>query len=108
MTIAEKTPDRTAAPCQYIEHPGWEAIEPNTYECRVLLCAEKSGYSAFATQLPGVLSQGETQLEALENIAEAFRACVQEYQKANDSIPWSKPVLERTRGSIERWILVDV
>ncbi len=83
----------------------------NAYECRVLLCPEETGFSVHALRLPGVVSQGETIEEALENIAEAFRGALSVYfEQPGASIPWrdEEAEVDRPAGSIERWILVDV
>ena len=78
-----------------------------TYECRVLLVPEDAGgFSAHATQLPGLVSQGESEEEALENIREAFRGVASVYQETG-RIPWSPVEMERSKDSLERWILVD-
>ena len=88
-------------------------LAENTYKCRVLLCPEKDGgYSAHAIRLPGVVSQGESEEEALENIADAFRATISVYCEHGGTIPWTDiqidPQIDRPKGSIERWILVNV
>ncbi len=83
--------------------------DENTYECRVLLCPEKDGgYSAHALRLPGVVSQGESKEEALENIADAFRAAISVYREQGEAIPWTNLQIDRPERSIERWILVNV
>ena len=82
-------------------------MRDRTYECRVLLVPEDAGgFSAHATQLPGLVSQGDTEEEALENIREAFRGVASVYQEAG-RIPWSPVDVERSKDSLERWILVD-
>jgi len=109
MTILEELPYRTAAPQQYIEAPAWKRLDENTYECRVLLCPEHDGgYSAHALRLPGVVSQGESEAEALDNIADAFRAAISVYREQGGAIPWTNLQIDRPKGSIERWILVNV
>ena len=109
MTILEEHPLRTAAPQQYIEAPAWEPLAENTYECRVLLCPEKDGgYSAHALRLPGVVSQGESEAGALDNIRDAFRAAISVYREQGEAIPWTNLEMDRPKGSIERWILVNV
>src|SRR4051812_13874508 len=65
----------------------WQTLN-NTFECRVLLCPEVGGgYSAHAMRLPGVVSEGETEAKALDNIADAFQAAIQTYREAGESIP---------------------
>jgi len=60
-------------------------------------------------RLPGVVSQGETETEALENIADAFRAAVESYTADGVNIPWTDNPLckDKPPGSKERWILVN-
>ena len=80
-----------------------------TYECRVLLCAEEGGgYSAIATRLPGVASQGDTKENAIENITDAFQAAIQTYLDDGGKIPWENNLFERPANCEERWILVNV
>jgi len=91
----------------YFEWTG--GLDSNTYECKVLLCPEsEGGFSAHAVRLPGVVSEGETETEALANIADAYRAALQSYRDSEMEIPWSDEQFERPEGSKELWILVDV
>lgn len=109
MAILEEYPYRTAARQQYIEATAWEPLAESTYECRVLLCPEEDGgYSAHALRLPGVVTQGESVAEALANITDAFRAAISVYREQGGAIPWTNLEIDRPKGSIERWILVDV
>ncbi len=109
MEILEDIPCRMAARQQYIETPDWREFSPDTYECRVLLCAEEDGgYSAHALRLPGVVSQGESEAEALDNIADAFRAAVSVYREQGGTIPWATTQIDRPKESFERWVLVNV
>lgn len=86
----------------------WQALNEGTYECRVMICPEVGGgYSAHALRLPGVVSQGETEDEALENIADAFQAVIQCYLESGE-IPWKEVTVDRPAGCVERWILVNV
>ena len=102
--------DRRASTAVFVKCT-WEKLE-RTYRCQVILCPEEEGgYSALAKRLPGVVSQGETEDEALVNIAEALRGALSVYLgEPNASIPWSDEDadIDRPVGSIERWILVDV
>lgn len=67
MSIA--TGDRTF---EVVSHEPIKVAEKTSYELRVLLCPEEQGFSIFALNLPGIISQGETESEAVANIAEAF------------------------------------
>jgi len=64
-----------------------------TYECKVAIVKEEDGFSAHATDLPGVVSQGDTIEEAVRNIAEAFEGVLGEYL-SDGTIPWSEVEIE--------------
>ena len=99
---------RTATPAE-LTVCAWEELD-RTYRCRVILCPEEDGgFSALAQRLPGVVSQGETEDEALRNISEAFRGAVQMYLEDGGGIPWQdSDETALPKGSKERWVLVDV
>lgn len=42
-------------------------------KCKVALLSSEEGFSVWAPGLPGCVSQGATEAEALENIADAIR-----------------------------------
>jgi predicted RNase H-like HicB family nuclease len=87
----------------------WQPLVEGTHECRVLICPEADGgYSAHAIRLPGVVSQGSTPDEALDNILEAFKETIQCYLESGDSIPWQAITIDRPAGCFERWVLVNV
>jgi len=86
----------------------WVRYGNRTYELRVILIPQESGYAVSVKRLPGVHSQGETEEEALANIRDAFQAVAQEYLHESASIPWCNDDYERPVGTLERWILVDV
>ena len=108
-TIDQLVYRRGAEAQQDIEAPRWERLVPPAYQCRVLLIPEREGgYSAHALRLPGVVSQGETIEEALENVVEAFQTALEEYlQDESGRVPWSDVDIERSKGCMERWILVN-
>ncbi len=86
----------------------WQRFGERTFECRVLLHPQAGGgFSAIAARLPGVVSEGETETEALANIAEAFQGAVAFYLDDRGAIPWTDVAVERTEGCQERWIIVD-
>ena len=84
----------------------------NRYECKVLLCPEEEGgFSAHALNIAGVVSEGDTLDEALENIADAFKATLTYHLESKSPIPWREGDPEFFAGmanTIERWIAVDV
>jgi len=55
---------------------------------RVLVEADEDGvFVAQVPSLPGCISQGETRIEALENIKEAIAAYLESLQKHDEPIP---------------------
>ncbi len=101
--------DREEELCHVIDPQQWRSFPEGTYRCRVLLCPEEEGgYSAFALRLPGTVSQGDTEQEALANIIEAFQATVSLYLEDGKGIPWEDVEVDRPRGCLERWIVVNV
>ena len=87
----------------------WEVLGNNVFECRALLCPEaEGGYSAHALRLPGVVSQGDSIEEALGNITDAFRETLISFREDGLDIPWAAVEVDRPKGSIEKWTLVNV
>ena len=108
IPMIREVPSRFGNPQEIID-PSWRVFEDKTYECRVLVMPEnEGGFSSHALRLPGVVSQGETIEEALDNIADAFRGAVSVYLEDGQPIPWENIDIDRPRGSVERWIVVDV
>ncbi len=109
MATIEEIDVRRGDPLSYLEIPAWTRFDETTFECRVLICPEETGgYSAHATRLPGVVSQGDTEREALENIRDAFRGAISVYQEEGTPVPWSPIDFDPPKNSVQRWILVDV
>lgn len=107
--LIEEKSTRFGSPSAVFDVTPWESLGNNVFECRVLLCPEdEGGYSAHALRLPGVVSQGDTVDEAIDNIREAFRGAVCVYRETEQQIPWEPITVDRPAGSLERWILVDV
>lgn len=107
----EEKPTRFGSPSSVLDVTPWEQLKANTFECRVVICPEPcGGFSAHATRLRGVASQGDSVSDALRNIAEAFRGAIAVYQENDGGVPWEpEPIaFDRPVGSLERWILVDV
>jgi len=70
--------------------------------------SRRSRYSAHCINLPGVISQGETKQEAIDNIADAFRETVLHYRDVKETIPWGLAKIDRTSGAIEVAIVVRI
>ena len=110
MTPAIESPMRFGSEQQSFDAAlEWEFLRESTLECRVLLVPEEEGgYSAHCLRLPGGISEGETIDEALTNIADAFRESIRYYRDSGTGIPWQERELDRPKGSVVRWILVNV
>ena len=83
--------------------------DKKVYECRVWLIPEEcGGFTAEVVSLPGVVSEGESEVEALSNLKEAFRAAIGVYFDLDQEISWSEETpIEIPMRVKERWILVD-
>lgn len=88
--------------------PTWENFDHETaFQCHVILWPEdEGGYSAHCANLIGVVSQGDTIAEAMDNIADAFKETLAYYRDAGERVPWGKVEAERPSGYLERRILV--
>ena len=69
-----------------------------------MLAEVEGGFSVYAATLPGVVSQGETEKEALENIVEAFEGVLASYQECGETIPWLATPRELEHGGLARWV----
>jgi predicted RNase H-like HicB family nuclease len=86
----------------------FHGFAPGTaFQCRIAIVKEADGFSAHAEQLPGVVSEGDTEAEALDQVAEACEAALKEYLASGQPIPWSDAKVE---GDVvfRRWIVVRV
>ena len=79
--------------------------KPHRYPV-ILLPEAEGGYSVWAATLPGVVSQGNTEAEALANIREALEGALQTYQELGESIPWAAEPEPAAAGAETRWIEV--
>jgi predicted RNase H-like HicB family nuclease len=73
----------------------WEHFEHEAaIECHALICPEQKdgGFSIHCINLPGVISEGETVDEAIDNITDAFRETISYYREAGQRIPWKNRV----------------
>ncbi len=107
LCVDQRRDDPKSAGSGSFQQIPWQAYH-HTYQCQVYLIPEHTGYSVYMPFLPGVVSQGETQEEALENIKEAFRGVVSVYEENGNPIPWSKEPDTKPDDATIRWILVNV
>lgn len=69
----------------------WET-QPKEITVLVRLIHEDSGgFSAQCMDLPGVISEGESENEAIANLEDAFRLTLDYYREALKEIPWQTP-----------------
>lgn len=77
MSIAELSENRPVAYVSdnaQLDVLGFDASLPAEYSCQVWIYSEDcGGFSAELIALPGVVSQGETEEEAIANLREAFK-----------------------------------
>ena len=86
----------------------WEVYSHGVYRCEVSLeTDETGGFTVFVPRLPGVVSEGDTEADALENIREALAAVLETYLADGRPIPWIEAEPAES-SSIRRWIVVHV
>lgn len=113
------------APINLFDNTDWEDLGPSAgseglwyvptnetskmYRCEVRLEPEDDGgYSAYVPELPGVVSEGDSEQEAVRNVAEALRGALRTYQESEQPIPWKKEVEPLQDEEARTWIVVDV
>ncbi len=101
------TVEETGAHPQITDGTAWAKPE-SRFSCKVFVLEEDSEYSVFAADLPGVVSQGDTINDALENIREALEGALAEYLDDGGTVPWSAESMEKPRGAIEFRLTVNV
>ena len=81
----------------------------SVYKFRAYLCPrDKDGeIVVYASSLPGVMSQGRTEQEALKDIAVAFAGVVESYLAAGEEIPWAPDKVNRGNADVERWVVAE-
>lgn len=121
MTITMTDESRTlAAPPigQATSEPGspsnteteWLGIAiPPTYQrrCEVRLIREEGQVSVYVPALPGVVSFGQTDEEAITAIKEALIAAVETYQDRGQQVPWQELFQPAAQGERACWIFMD-
>lgn len=63
-----------------------------SYRLSVIVEKDKDGYFAFAPDLQGCYSQGDSYEEAIENIRDAIRLNIQDLLESGDSVDVSDSV----------------
>ena len=87
----------------------WHRYDGNAFECEIRLTAEDGGgFSVYAPQLPGVVSQGETEEDALENAKDALREALVSYRNLRQDVPWNDDIEPAKQEEKAKWIVVHV
>jgi antitoxin HicB len=86
----------------------WNQYSKIVYECRVYICPDETGgFYAYIANLPGVVSEGDTIEEAIENVREAFAGVVASYRDSGEPIPWTLEVEPIPEKATEKRIVMD-
>ena len=104
------SPDMNASALQgSIVRKTWNFATPPPHEFVAVVCEEaEGGYSVFALNYPGVISQGDTMSEVESNIAEAFAAMLEARRKHGEDMQFShSPWLDVPASSQRLWIKFD-
>ena len=112
LNSPEESPVATAPENSPVPGKGTPAVEwfyyekpPAHYRCEIRLAEEaEGGYSAYVPMLPGVVSQGESKEEAVDNIRQALEATIEVYA---DEIPWVHDYEPLGAEEQARWIVVN-
>lgn len=84
-------------------------LKPPKFRCMARLEPQTGGgYTAYVPDLSGVVSEGETEEEAVANIKEALAEALASYLDGGDGIPWEPSTRPADHGEIDRWISVDI
>jgi len=60
----------------------------------ILEPCEEGGYTVYVPSLPGCVSEGNTHMEALENIKDAIKGWIEVSKEYGDEIPPSDTIVE--------------
>lgn len=84
-------------------------IPPGTkFSVDIAVCQDTDGYTAYAVQLPGTVSDGDTVDEAIANIQEALEVSLAEYLSTG-AIPWTNDAVPMDGDLVlRRKVLVNV
>ncbi len=84
----------------------WSKPDRSARECTLWMHVdEDGGYSVSSPSLPGLVAEGDTIPDALNNAREAAKLLITLYLNEG-SIPWQKAIEPAPSGVIERRIVV--
>lgn len=109
MTQLCVIPNTVRRPLGRVVAMSWQAYKVPRHEFLAIATPEEEGgFSVFAVNIPGVVSQGETLEEARANIAEAFMGMLEVCRKRGESLPYSqRPIVGMNTEDHRLWITVD-
>jgi len=88
----------------------WTFFEdaPRPHRVRVFLEPEpEGGYSATCPDLPGAISQGATEAEAIGRIGDAVAGLIRAYADEGQDVPWTCDEIPAPDGVLESRIVVS-
>jgi predicted RNase H-like HicB family nuclease len=92
-----------------IDDGEWTEHEGDLYRFHVVLTpSEDGGYTVTVPRLPGAISEGETESEALDNIREALKGLLAAYKASGEPIPWRQPEVATPPDGVARTVFVNV
>jgi predicted RNase H-like HicB family nuclease len=71
-----------------------QPLPQTTRRCCVLFYSEDNGYCLRAADLAGVVSEGDTVDEAVQNIKNAYAGAIESYEAHGEAVPWLVPPRE--------------
>lgn len=117
MSNSEEHPDTPVALPAGSPRLGFESatfsevrlVPPGTkFSVDIAVCQDMDGYTAYAVQLPGTVSDGDTVDEAVANIREALEVSLAEYVSTGE-IPWTNEAVPMNGDVVLRKkVLVNV
>ena len=106
--IPDACTESVIQPCEYDE-PTWYNPGGREHRCEIRAVREEDGgYSIYAPELPGVVSQGDTLKDAITNIAEALHVAISCYLDGNEPIPWERSHDEHSPEGFRSCLVVHV
>lgn len=84
---------------------------PPVYDCRAILTLPTGAdhtYYAVAANLSEITGKGATERDCLRDLVTKFKARLQEFHAAGESIPWTDPPIAANPGQQMRWIPVHL
>ena len=98
-----ETPVLVSFSTQFVPH------DSMAVECRGFVYKDEDGrFCAYATRLPGVYGEGETEAETFADLCDAFTFALEMYIEQGKEIPWRESHKRSDLTGIELWAVVHV